>query len=551
MSQSETHKQNTELYDLLEACTNDELAPIVEALTKSGASTLKISRFFERHSPDHLQYIDQIGDELYRLSFAALGRGDGERPPYQTLVAGLCKKLGLTAAKEVEAAEANLLNLFSRRTLLSVPIKDQQSAVDEARTAAAAAVGGFWTSDAWPPLASCLLQVGYLRSTLAADGRLSASPSSEPGSADDAEWGEGQNALIISTETGIQVLTLATLEASEGDNWRDIRNDRSASDLITPILKAVQPLLSAEQLLSSGNYARVTLPPGAELVFSDKLNSFIGVARGGDNKFATALLDPVNLASIATPAMLLTFATAMAEQKRLEEINRKLTEIKLAVERVALFQTDERRSALTGSIRYFQQIAEAVLTGEHSEEVLHVVEQHEAELVKLQDHIAKDIGVQVEAICALKDEAWFGSGKFVQIIKDHQKLLDALYRDVMLCIRARACGWQLLHAFPGRQRRKEARLNDINAALDKFAPMGDLTAAMDRLLREKIQGISAAMAKLALLQSEQMFCKRLADEAQQIRTDLRDAERLATRREQPISMDLRLENGEIVASRML
>lgn len=551
MSEPEKPLKNPELYDLLEACTNDELAPIVEALTKSGASTLRISRTFERHSPDHHQYTDQIGDEIYRLSLTALGRGDGERAAYETIVAGLCKKIGIAAMEEVDAAEANLLNLFSKRTLLSVPVQDQQLAVDDARTDASAAVGGFWTSDAWPPLASCILQIGYLRDKLIADGRITGRSLSELTIADRAAASEGENALVISTEDGSPVLTIGTLKASEGDNWRDVRNDRSSRDLLTPILKAVQPLLSAERLLSSGNYARITLPPGAELVFSDKLNSFIGVARRADNKFATVLLDPVNLASIATPAMLLTFATAMAEQKKLEEINRKLTEIKLAVEHVAMFQTDERRSVLTGSIRYFQQVAEAVLTGEYSDEVLHVIEQHEAALIKLQEHIAKDIGVQVEAIRALKGEAWFGSGKFVQTIQDHQKLLGALYRDVMLCIRARGCGWQLLHAYPGRERRKEARFNDINATLDRFAPIGDLTAEMDRLMRDKIQGISAATTKLSLLQSEQGFCKRLADEAWQIRSDLRDVERLTTTREQPISMDLRLENGEIVASRML
>jgi hypothetical protein len=37
------------------------------------------------------------------------------------------------------------------------------------------------------------------------------------------------------------------------------------------------------------------------------------------------------------------------------------------------------------------------------------------------------------------------------VMENHQQNLFNLYQQLFLCIRARACGWQLLLAFPGTE----------------------------------------------------------------------------------------------------
>lgn len=55
------------LYDILDQCSNEELAPIVDFLVGSPFTYLKHARAYLRYRPDHGAYRDQIADEIYRL----------------------------------------------------------------------------------------------------------------------------------------------------------------------------------------------------------------------------------------------------------------------------------------------------------------------------------------------------------------------------------------------------------------------------------------------------------------------------------------------------
>lgn len=133
----------SDLYDVLENCTNEELDPIVDILRQSQQSVLKISRVFELYFPDHTRYVDRIGDEIYRLGLLALGHNDGKRPSYSEIIGGLCKQVGFPSTLTDED-EATLLNLFSKQYLSLLPSAvDQQALVSEAATAVSAACGAY------------------------------------------------------------------------------------------------------------------------------------------------------------------------------------------------------------------------------------------------------------------------------------------------------------------------------------------------------------------------------------------------------------------------
>ena len=119
------------IYKILGMSNDDQLAPLVDTLTQTPLSILKICRAYERHAPNHCRYTDQIGDEIYRLGQKALNITDGSRPSYQRMVEALCKQLGLHAQEDdLVDNETTLLNLFTSQRLSSIAADKQQAAVN-------------------------------------------------------------------------------------------------------------------------------------------------------------------------------------------------------------------------------------------------------------------------------------------------------------------------------------------------------------------------------------------------------------------------------------
>jgi len=533
----------SDIYDVLENSLNEELDPIVDVLRESQQSVLKISRAFENYFPDHTHYAGRIGDEIYRLGLQALGRNDGKRPSYTEIIGGLCKQVGFRATLTGED-EATLLNLFSKQYLSLRPSAvDQQALVNEAATAVAAAVRGILSSDAWPTFAAVMLQIIYLRRKLIAEGRIqAASITGTEISIGSSGIDSVVDSVIIQTENGDQVLSLATIPDTDTTEWRDADYSRKLLNILTPILKAAQPFISTEQLLKNGNYYRAEMV----LSYSEKLGHYVGTAKGHQGMVR---LDPASLVSLATPAGLLTLAAAMAEQRKMEAIEKSLDEIKASIKDVSKFQQNERRSIITASIRYFQQVAPSVLTRELPNEVLQVIERHEVDLVRVQEHLTSDIRTQVVAFNAIRKEGW-GSSKYATAIKEAQTSIERIYDEILLCIRARACGYQLLCAFPGRDTGKKVRLQDISDALSTLSAMGDVGLLIDKVFREKIQGISSYEIKASVLAYENALFDKVAIESARINKGLNDATKEISEQTEALSIDIKVEDGVPVAIRM-
>ncbi|KXV69840.1 hypothetical protein AD951_04890 [Acetobacter malorum] len=543
MTQLQDNDLCSDLYDVLENCTNEELDPIVDVLGQSQQSVLKISRAFEKYFPDHTHYADRIGDEIYRLGLQALGRNDGKRPSYTEIIGGLCKQVGFPSTLTGED-EATLLNLFSKQYLSLRPSTiDQQALVNEAAKAVATAVRGILSSDAWPPFAAVMLQIIYLRRKLIAEGRIQlASITGTEISSTSASTDSAVDSVIIQTENGDRVFSLVTIPDTDTTGWRDMEYSRNLLNVLTPILKAAQPFISTEQLLKNGNYYRAEMV----LSYSEKLGHYVGTAKGHQGMVR---LDPASLVSLATPAGLLTLAAAIAEQKKLEAIEKSLDEIKASIKDVSKFQQNERRSIITASIRYFQQVAPSVLTGELPNEVLQIIERHEVDLVRVQEHLTSDIRAQVVAFNAIKKEGW-GSSKYATAIKEAQTSIERMCDEILLCIRARACGYQLLCAFPGRDTGKKVRLQDIANALSALSSMGEVGLLIDKAFREKIQGISSYEIKASVLAHENVLFDKIAIESANIIKGLNDAAKEISEPTEALSVDIKVQDGVPVAIRM-
>ncbi|WP_298165298.1 hypothetical protein [Novosphingobium sp.] len=538
------------IYTILSMCSDDQLAPLVDTLTQTPLSILKICRAYERHAPDHSRYTDQIGDEIYRLGQKALNITDGSRPSYQRMIAALCKHLGLPAQEDdLDDNETTLLNLFTSQRLSSIRADNQQAAVNEARHAVAAGANSFFGAAEWPPLAACLLQIAFLRwrhSEFARANKVTTKASSTPADASHSD------ALVICNDKGNPVLTIAQINPSDVDaGWRKVTKDDSGISWLNPLLQAVPSTATAVEV-GTNNYMNVIIPAGTELVESVKHGGLIGTIRKiGTTKFAgAAKLDAGKLSALATSGAALNIASALLAQKHLADISQKLSEIKEAIEDVAAFQRNERRSVLTGSIRYFEQIARSVLSGELSDEVVHAIEMHETKLLEVQDHLAIDIRSQTEALKTLKNEEWVGQGKYIKALGEQQATLEKLYREMLLCLRARACGWQLLSAFPGREQRKVDRLQDIRASALALLPQGETAVAMDQLLRDKIKAVTSAAERSKILLNENALLNRISAQSTIVLDSLETIGMDISNHSTPLSIDLKIEDGVIVATRM-
>lgn len=485
-----------DLYIIFEDCTNDELSPIVNILSSLPKSKLKFTRAYERHYPDHSKYAEQIGDEIYRLGFELTDSKYEARPAYIDLLRTVWQKIGISKMPDdVPSLESNLLNVFSTQNILSVGPAQSQELVEQACAAAGTAVGGLLSSDSWPPFASTLMQASHLRDKLQREGRIPALEDNRVMSpARIGNVDQPRSEVALTSDNGDPLAIFKPIPELIGGTWNSYGKIDNILKYLSVLATVIEPLMSAEEILSSGNYYRTDFK-----LSLNKNGDPVGSAKGYQGLVP---FQKVALASIGGPTAFLVAIQQMQEQKRWENIERSLTDVKIAVESVAKFQKDGRRTALTGSIRYFQQIAPSVLSGELADEILHGIERYESELLKIQDHITEDIKTQTATLRSIKNEAWLSSSKFMKALDEAIVPLEALYNEMRLCLRARACGFQLLCSYPGREAGKNSRREDILTSIAHLGPNGAGGQELDQILREKANLTSSFDNKMRILKHD-------------------------------------------------
>ena len=530
--------QATEIYDILGQCSSEVLGPVVDRLIAFPVSLITLTRAYELHQPDHAQYADRIGDEVYRLAMIAMASKDRRRPSYDAMIEAVCRKIGIPIApSDAKRNEGALFSVLAPRHLASISPADFPAAVDAICAAGAQAVDGMLTDAAWPAFAAALLHLGFLR-------RMVLSMPSLPAVADGSSSDDESGSIIVMADDGSPILSLASHSDNASARWKSLDHGDGLLTTLTPILKAIEPFIAADKLIANGNYVRVGIEGGAAALSRSKATGMmVGTATG--HKGMVPFL-PAAAGAVAWPTGLLLLATSYLEQKRFEDIERRLGEIKAALEDVGKFQRAERRSVLTGSIRYFRQVAPAVLSGELDQEVVQEVEDHEADLVRVQDHVSGEIDAQIAAMQALRNEGW-SSAKFTKSLGESTAQFARLMDEAALCVRARACAYQLLCAFPGRERRKRARRDDIAEALQRLCGDVGVGQRLDALLREKLQNISSFEAKGFILGNAGVLLDAMAAIRSDILTGLRESEADPTQTTEPISFAIRFANGQPVA----
>jgi uncharacterized protein YaaW (UPF0174 family) len=584
--------KNGDLYALLSVCIDEDLEPLVKIITSKLSNFLDTNEEYKKHHPRHSMYHKAIGDELRLFggnSFLNVFRGEG--PPYEEIVVDVCKKLGAPFEPgQTVKNEGRLLNLYLERQWKALGKEEQDTIIAKARQEAAGetftpsamfkegfkliaprlllgpagwGLAAFSVADpAFRVTIPCVLHIAYLRKKFldnsATTQELLTNPSPPnpvAGSLLPVLAGARSVPLVIGASENEPVLSLTQVSEAPSQGWHIIGVADGGISRLNPLLQAV-PSLATSGELSATKYMEVVVNgPLAQAKNSVGYRAFTVDTEG---KFVenAVLHDPSRLMNIVSTATLLQIASVAVAQKHLADISLKLSEIKAAVDRIQQFQNNERRSVLTGATRYFEQVAPSVLAGELPESIRHQIEQHEADLLQVQDHLLEDIRHESREIMKAKDSDMFGSKGMQEAIRSHQRLLENLYRQLLLCIRARACGWQLLVVFPGEERLKESRKRSIQDSLDLLAETGDTLKLTDMHMRQKIKEMSSIWnsgttlnkRKLTLLEWNDTLIDEVVLCKEQIKRDLCTAESVISDGRQPVRMIVRIENERIVAT---
>lgn len=413
----------------------------------------------------------------------------------------------------------------------------------------------------------CVLHIAYLRRKHLEQAATPKAPPPSPKPSQPSSSSGGyasaplptdarSNALVLSTAEGQPVLSLAKILDAPSQGWYPVADTGAGISRLNPLLQAV-PNLAVAHNVATTNYMEVVVTKG-NLVRAADGNGFRAIVHGADKKIIenARLFEADKLSSLVNTAALFQIASIAVAQKHLADISHKLSDIKAGVDRIQQFQRNERKSVLTGATRYFEQVAPSVLDGELSDGIRNQIELHEANLLQVQDHLMEDIRHESMQILKVQDSDSFGSKGLYDNIRSHQDLLTDLYRQLLLCIRARACGWQLFTVFPGEDRLKENRKRSIEEALSLLAETGNMLKQTDMFVRQKVKELSSLWnssatineRKLSLLSWNDILVSEVASCKEQIIGDIRAAEAFLAGVREPVKMIVRIENERISAA---
>ncbi|HAE00656.1 MAG TPA: hypothetical protein DCL95_03920 [Rhodospirillaceae bacterium] len=574
-----------DLYALLSVCSDDDLAPLVEVVVGRVTNFLDQDDDYKKHSPAHSKYHRQIGNEIRLFggnSFRNIFRGN-EGPPYDEIVVDVCKKLDIPYEKgNLLKNENNLLTIYLERQWKNLTAEEQQEVMAEARRTASGTLtatkaiakttvlfaltrlhpigwGAFVFDLAEPAFrvtVPCVLHIAYLRKRILdshapTDVKIEdAFDPTLPVLVRELKF-ERSDSLEISDAQNVPCLSMTQITDPGLVQWNSVSEEDSCISRLSPLLSVVPGMAAAIEVANT-HYMEVVVNGSLQ---KGKDGAFSAVVRASNGTISehAKLFDPSTLSSIVNAGAVFQIVSVAVAQKHLADISRKLDDIKSGVTKIQRFQEEHRRSAITGAIRYMEQVAQSVLEGEWTESIRVQIESHEARLLEVQEHILADIRSDSDRISELKDKEGFGSKGLETIIRDHQKLMYDLYNTLLLCIRARACGWQLLTVFPGEERLKQFRKRDIQDAILMLDAGGDLLKQTDGKMQRTIGGLSSVWntkltlneRKLSLLEWNDELLKQIELCRLQVESDLNAAEAFMMERRQPTTMLLKIEGDRI------
>lgn len=557
-----------DLVALFSICTNEELEPIVQILIDQKMSAIKKQANFKKFYPDHSKYYKSIVEAIQLFGGNSLANftRKGAGVSYNEIVFNVCERLGVPRTKnEIVSNEVTLLRLYE---LEAESInKNKFNIKSDTLITLFPIIGAvnllsMTTGPAYRVTVPCVTEIAQLRQKKINEYNFK-NKKNEIVPVFSEQDETKNNIVTIENEGGEVALSLMQLPDSfSTQSWSVIKDKDCSVSHLNPLLQAV-PALATNFAVNSTNYMEVVINgPLTQAKSFLQDGAYRAITKGANGKITenAKLFNSSNLSNVVNPAALFQIASVAVAQKHLADINQRLSEIKRSLENIEDFLQEGRRAKILSSIAYFEEKAEPILVGgEYSDAVLNQIEASEREMLAVQLHLFSDIH-RFNKELDIKNSAMFGTDKLIEEIKAEQLKVKDLYLQLLLCIRARACGWQLLSLFPGNGSLVNKRKSTLKSELVKLAKDGLLLKETELSLVKQIKSISSTFnsdttlneRKLVLLDLNLLILSEVTAEKNKIELEVEDADLLASSLKAPVSnLLVKIENQKIVATNVM
>ena len=431
------------LYSLLSACSNQELEPLVYIITATLTNNLKTYELYKKRKPNYKQSYKEIGDKIRLIGsdpLASIFRG-GKGVDYKEIVIDACKLLDIPYKNnDIVGNEKSLISLceLEKKTITS-------------------------SIPASIVTVNCVLYIATLRQKKIQKYKSQLIKKEDPYTKQNIE-----KKLEIKNEENELILSFAQLSGSSSlsQKIQPIKVEKNEISHLNSLVQTIPNLITAHNV-NTTKYMEVSING---MLAKAKSGGYRGFSRGENGQITehARLFDSKKLSNLAGFSALYNIASVVVSQQHLADINAKLNEINNTLETIKSFQNNERESKIKGAILYFEQVASSVVNGNLIDSILYQIEANERELLGVQTHIQKDIG-HLNSNINLNDNDIFGTEDLAKSIEKYQDDIYSLYSQFLLCIRARACGWQLLTFYPVSDDLLNNRYNDLRQSVSSLS----------------------------------------------------------------------------------
>lgn len=542
-----------DLYSLLAACTNEELEPLVKIITEASTNHLDIDPLYKEHSPNHIKYYKKIADEIRLFgsdSFASLFRG-GEGVDYKEVVRDVCKRLNIPYEENnLPANERNLISIYEleKENFASSDITKALTFVAYTLITKIHPVGAFastvkLSSPAFRVTVPCVLHIAILRRKKLKEYEYLLKKQE-----DIRRKNNKIKELLIVNSKNEKVLCFS--EMLEFNEINSISVSKSEIGHLNSLIQSIPSFIAMHEVKNK-KYMEVVI--NGNLIKAADGNGYRALSKAGDGKFAehARLFDANKLSKLVNFSALYSITSTVVAQKHLADINSKLDNINNLLKQIENFQNNERESKIKGTIQYFEQVVGYVVGGGTVDSIRNQIESKECELLEIQTHLLKDIhNLNLEK--NLKGNDTFGTKDMENVIENHMNDVYTLHSQLLLCVRARACGWQLLTFYPETDGLLDIRFNNIKKFIELFGE--NFLNKTDECIKYNIKGLAAIFnkeytqnaRKLSLLNKNEVNMKNIKTNIQNIEEELKSANHLyQSKKFNSVNLLLKIEDGKI------
>lgn len=316
--------------------------------------------------------------------------------------------------------------------------------------------------------------------------------------------------LVVEGEGGSAALSITELEGSAIPTGAIRLDARKAGVNRWSSLFQAVPAAAAANEVAGERYMKVLV--NGPLAAAKDGNGFRGFVKGGPHSQISehARLFEGDLSQIVNAGALFNLASFAVGQKHMADISAHLENIQEGVDRIAQFQQRGRESGIRGAIRYLQQVGPLIMDGDHTPAQFQKLEDCEAELLNLQEHLAIDLSGLIDEAIRTEADATFGVSSAKDRLAGLQSTFDELGHQWVLCIKARMVACRLLCSFEGTARtvatREEAIRKDLawfaaaDGVVTRFAEAVNKRAGTFRSLTESAVELQAHRELLKVMQ---------------------------------------------------